>query len=110
MLAPFYFWGRKEDMKKCSKCSQELPDEAIRCHNCGKKCDQGDSVSSSQPIYRCLNCGYQGPMNSYLRTNERQLIAIVLFCCGIAPGLIYLLWGSGKKACAKCQRTNVALL
>jgi predicted RNA-binding Zn-ribbon protein involved in translation (DUF1610 family) len=51
----------------------------------------------------CLSCGYNGKMKSWLRHyNLPQFVAILLLCCYIIPGLIFIAWGWTKYKCPRC--------
>ncbi len=52
---------------------------------------------------RCLVCGYEGRMKTWLRWyNSAQFIALVLLCFFFVPGLIFIAWGWGKYKCPHC--------
>ena len=52
---------------------------------------------------RCLVCGYEGPMKTWLRNyNAPQFILLLLLFVYIIPGLIFLAWGWGKYKCPNC--------
>lgn len=51
----------------------------------------------------CNKCGEVG--RPVIRGNI--LITLILFCCGIVPGIIYMIWRRGGKVCSKCKSNDV---
>lgn len=45
----------------------------------------------------CKNCGFSSKVKKRLRGNPD--IEILLYLCGIIPGIIYTSWRYGKKIC-----------
>jgi uncharacterized membrane protein YqaE (UPF0057 family) len=55
----------------------------------------------------CTSCLYVGyPMQS---GKGNIIIEIILYCCGILPGIVYTLWriSSKQKVCPQCKLPNI---
>jgi Zn ribbon nucleic-acid-binding protein len=52
---------------------------------------------------KCLACGYEGKMKTWLRNyNLPQFIAVILLICYVIPGLIFIGWAWKKYKCPQC--------
>lgn len=52
---------------------------------------------------RCLACGYQGEMKTWLGNhNLPQLILVILLLCYVIPGIVFAAWAYGKYKCPEC--------
>jgi hypothetical protein len=52
---------------------------------------------------RCLSCGYQGPMKTWLSNySAPQLIVLIGFLFFFIPGLIFIALYWGKRKCPSC--------
>ncbi len=52
---------------------------------------------------RCLACGYQGSMKTWMGNNSvPQLISLILLFCWVVPGIIFIAWAWGKYKCPNC--------
>jgi hypothetical protein len=59
--------------------------------------------SSAGDVRRCLVCGYEGSMKTWLRNyNLPQFVSLILLFFYIIPGLIFIGWGWGKYKCPQC--------
>lgn len=57
----------------------------------------------AQKIRKCLQCGYTGEMSTYLSDNWGGIIiAIVLLCFWVVPGLVFIGFFWGKWQCPNC--------
>lgn len=64
------------------------------------KHDVPDNVSC---VRRCLACGHEGEMKTWLsHYNVPKLIAVAGFLLGYVPGLIFLAVYWGKYKCPRC--------
>ena len=61
------------------------------------------SSSLAGDMRRCLACGYEGKMKTWLGNyGGPQFIALLLLLAYIIPGLIFIIWGWGKYKCPNC--------
>jgi hypothetical protein len=61
------------------------------------------SLPSSGDVRKCLLCGYEGKMKTWLSNYATGwLTALILLCFYIVPGLLFMMWGWGKHKCPKC--------
>lgn len=56
------------------------------------------------PQRRCLSCGFEGPMKSWIQNNSApQLVSLILLFFWIIPGVIFIIWAWGKYKCPRCN-------
>lgn len=58
---------------------------------------------------RCINCGYIGITKTYFDNARHLFNLLTLYLCGLLPGIVYQLYGKGKRICPNCKSTNLAL-
>jgi len=92
LIAVFYFIYKyiknKKVLRSAASPSQSIPKETVISEN----------------IRRCLACGYEGQMKTWLRHyNFPQLLAFILLWFMIVPGLLFIAWGWGRYKCPRCQ-------
>ncbi|MGE0919471.1 hypothetical protein [Trichlorobacter lovleyi] len=114
---------------KCKYCGKPRPDHVKTCpycnpsaaeilkHDLGKVTGVASSVAKSyrdsktrqavaeiqRSTRKCLSCGYVGQMKTYLSDSwSGIIIAVVLFCFWIVPGLIFVAVNWGKRKCPNC--------
>lgn len=64
---------------------------------------QGKEVSFGKSDRKCLACGYQGRMKTWLGNyNVPQFIAVLGLLFFFIPGLIFIALASGKYKCPNC--------
>ena len=55
-------------------------------------------------VRRCFKCGHIGSMEPYLQNTGPFLLAYLLLCAGVIPGLWYLRRVKKKYTCGSCGR------
>ena len=55
-------------------------------------------------VRRCFKCGHIGSMEPYLQRVKPFVLALVLLCAGLIPGLWYLRMIKKKYICGKCSK------
>ena len=50
----------------------------------------------------CLQCGHRSEMKTWFDHLGPLLLALILLCFYIIPGLILIAWGWGKYKCSNC--------
>jgi hypothetical protein len=82
---------RKNTMKKCPFCSEDVQDEALNCQHCGKSFPGGNAPVTGEP---CTECGTTVPVSR-----------------GFCPkcGVIHVRRVSGREAlqCPSCRSSKV---
>jgi hypothetical protein len=65
--------------------------------------DKQDDLDNGSCVRKCLTCGYEGEMKTWLSNyNAPKLIAVAGFLLGYIPGLIFLAIYWGKYKCPSC--------
>jgi hypothetical protein len=122
-------------MVVCKNCASQSPDGTLYCQDCGSRiapfseketkeyiaslrADTGEllpdetssSAGSSSTMLDsaiCTSCGYQGkPVTC---TRGSFWIEVVLWICGILPGVIYTVWRLTTRArvCPRCRQPSM---
>jgi hypothetical protein len=55
-------------------------------------------------VRRCFKCGHIGRMEPYLQFNKPFILAFVLLCIGLVPGLWYLRRVKKRYICGGCGK------
>ncbi len=71
-------------------------------------CNCGEKMKAKQN-WKCLRCGYIGPMKTHLSYAGPAIIAFVGLLLWIVPGILYMIWRGGKRRCPKCNSINMAM-
>lgn len=94
------------DEKFCHECGAIIKAKAEICPKCGVRQPTSQPAQhefTGQPgEQKCLKCGYQGQMKTWLSSGGAKLIAIVLFLCYIIPGVIFVAYFWNKYKCPRC--------
>jgi hypothetical protein len=62
-----------------------------------------DEDRRDKSLRRCLVCGYEGRMKTWmLHYNFPQFIVFLTLLFFVIPGLIFIAWGWGKYKCPRC--------
>jgi len=65
--------------------------------------DKHDDLDNGSCVRKCLNCGHEGEMKTWLSNHTApKLIAVAGFLLGYIPGLIFLAVYWGKYKCPSC--------
>ncbi len=101
---------KKDNEKFCHECGQLINAKAEICPKCGVR--QPGVQVESVPVnkftgkpgeHKCLNCGYQGPMKTWLGNyNLPQFIAFLGLLFYLVPGIIFIAYYWNKNKCPKC--------
>jgi hypothetical protein len=68
-----------------------------------KSVDKTDNLDNGFSVRKCLTCGYEGEMKTWLSNyNGPKFIAVAGFLSGYIPGLIFLALYWGKYKCPVC--------
>lgn len=71
--------------------------------NSSQSIDNHDDLDNGCSVRKCLNCGHEGEMKTWLANfNVPKLIAVTGFLLGYIPGLIFLAIYWGKYKCPSC--------
>ena len=90
-------------MKKCPFCAEEIQAEALKCKHCGEMLNQQAPKAANKGDRKCHQCGYIGPMKTWLRNyNFPQFVVVIGLLFYLLPGLIFMAWGWGKYKCPSC--------
>ena len=103
---------KNADEKFCHECGNVIRVKAEICPKCGvrqilvpRESNRGESTLPGHRV--CTDCGYSGPMKTWLRNyNAAQLIAVVLLLFWIIPGVIFIAWFWGKYKCPSCGKVG----
>jgi len=95
------------DEKFCHECGATIKAKAEICPKCGVRQPLPQlslqEFTGNPGEKKCLNCGYQGPMKTWLGNyNFPQFIAIILLWFWIVPGLVFIAYFWGKSKCPRC--------
>lgn len=100
------------DQKFCHECGALIKAKAEICPKCGVRQAALSGVVSGKPNERrCLACGNQGTMKTWLTNYSLpQALALILLLFYILPGLLFIAWAWGKYKCPHCGKVgeNVA--
>ena len=58
----------------------------------------------------CPTCGYKGKPGRLGVSGGNCLITLILLCCFLIPGIIYIIWLDSKSAklcCPRCKSVTV---
>ena len=93
---------------KCPECANGVSTEAMACPQCGFPITQQNNNINEKKIIpkgkvRCRNCASIVKPQSMNAGCGSIIIAILLLCLGIIPGIIYIIWESSRKQCPKCK-------
>ena len=104
----------------CPECGQEVSDQATSCPHCGYGLNEIAGPTQPKPRFfllrmlspkvYCTNCHYTGRPGRVGVNAGNCLIMIILFCCFIIPGIIYMIYIDSKSAeicCKKCKNKHV---
>ena len=98
---------KSDNEKFCHECGETINAKAEICPKCGVRqpgIEAPKNVFTGEPgEHKCLNCGYQGPMKTWLGNyNMPQFIAVVLLLFYILPGVVFIAYFWNKNKCPKC--------
>jgi hypothetical protein len=101
-------------MKKCPFCAEEIQNDAVYCRHCKNHLDDAPTVSRKESKgklkeFETFMASYGGgwvlisksnEMTSYQKVTTGSkgscLVALILFCLGIIPGILYL-WFANQQ-------------
>ena len=98
---------KSDNEKFCHECGEVINAKAEICPKCGVRqpgVEHPRDVFTGKPgDHKCLNCGYQGPMKTWLGNyNMPQLIAVLLTLFYVIPGVVFIIYFWNKNKCPKC--------
>lgn len=60
--------------------------------------------------WRCLACGYRGPMSTVLKTTRGGLLSLLLLLAMLVPGVLYIVWRWNAPVCPRCGAVKPAVI
>ena len=93
---------------KCPECMNDVSTAAAACPQCGfpitqQKNNLNEPEIIPKGMVRCRNCSSIVKPRLMHASYSSFIIAILLLCLGIIPGIIYIIWESSRKQCPKCK-------
>ncbi len=92
---------------KCPECSNDVSTSAASRPKCGAPIVSQDGRINEPAIpsgkVQCGHCRAIVTPQRMPAGCSSVIIAILLLCLGIIPGVIYIIWESGRKQCPNCK-------
>ena len=94
--------------KFCAECGEAINAKAEICPKCGvRQAPVLGQVSGIPNQRRCLSCGHQGKMQTWLRNYSLpQFVALIGLLIYVLPGLAFIAWAWGKYKCPSCGKVG----
>jgi len=88
--------------KQCPYCSEMVLVAAKKCKHCGEFLEK---KKVPRNCVKCPNCGeIVKPVGKPGNLSE-CILAIILLCTFVLPGIIYIIWTSTNRRCPLCHIT-----
>jgi hypothetical protein len=93
-------WKGGAAMMACPHCGNTVKDGANFCIECGKALVRKGMI--------CTRCGTIREQAAHVKDGS-GCFEVVLWLCGILPGLVYHIWRSNtiRKVCPSCLSTEI---
>ena len=92
---------------KCPECNNDVSTIAASCPKCGAPIASQNGHTAEQTIpkwkVQCRHCHAIVTPQRMQAGCSSLIIAILLLCLGIIPGVIYIIWESSRKQCPNCK-------